>query len=378
MAAASILLQGGSGMRISEVEMLEANKLDPKTGLPDCLEIRTDDTGNIELFYAKGYLVKTTQSRAPAEWLIGVRVVGSDILPPPVKGICRVFEMALLLDPERKNPNLFLGSAQGSWEYFSGGVVVLDRTQHQGLQRAFAANYVGKHLLEQKDLIRTHAWRKSFAQFMFAFDPTLGPALSQHFKHLKIAMTMEAYVTNDPALLGYLDSERSMETARDLYELSTGRQAGAGSLAKEIGQHVHQLQQIIQGRSKRDAIEALHAFVDDHHIPFWFLEWGQCGINLAPNEAACHQEAGTTSWNNQAPNFEYRDLDVCAGCRRLLILRRHQHFWQDRRDRLMTAVQGLDESIGAVVRRALRKKLSQAEAILKAISKGGQPLEKSP
>lgn len=382
MAAASVLIQGAAGLRISEIEMLEASERDPAIGLPRCVQIRTDDTGTVELFYLNGFLVKTTNSRMPAEWLIGARVVGSTHLPPPVQAINRIFDIARILDdgrapgmPGAPVGRLFLGGTGGAWSYFKGEVSPLDRVQLQSLQRAFAANYVSRNLLDRLDILRTHAWRKSFAQFVFGVDQSLGPALSQHFKHLQIAMTMEAYVTNDPALLGYLESERAMETARDLYELSTGRQAGAGRLGKAITEHREQILALIDGKSEGEAVAALHGFVEVNQIPFWFLEWGSCGVALAPSEAACHKEAGTTSWRNLAPNFGYRDLDVCSGCSRLLVLRRHLPFWQARYNKLKAAFDGLDADTGAVFRAALRKKLSQAKAVVRALSPASSSVE---
>ena len=367
MAAASILIQGAAGLRISEIEMLEAEKIDEVTGLPDRIEVRVDDTSTIELFYLRGFLVKTTESRIPAEWLVGARVVGANHVPPPVLAVQRVYEVSRVVDVRTRSGRLFVGPAGGAWEYFAGKATPLTGPQMQSLQRAFAANYVERGLLERREILRTHGWRKSFAQFVFGVDATLGPALSQHFKHLQMAMTMEAYVTNDPSLLGYLDSERAMETARDLYEITTGRQAAAGRLGRQMAEHWQQFADLIAGKGEQEGIAVLHAFVLAHQVPFWFLEWGNCGVTFAPNEAACHREAGTTSWRNTTPNFGYRDLDVCAGCTRLLILRRHLPFWRDRYRRLKAAWDGLDESTGAVFRAALRKKLVQAKAVIRAL-----------
>jgi len=120
MAAASILIQGAAGLRVSEIEMLEAGNLDPATGLPDCISLRHDDTGMIELFYLKSFLVKTTASREPAEWLIGSRIVGASHLPPPVEAVVRLHEIASLLDPGRTLRRLFLGTAGSAWNYFTG------------------------------------------------------------------------------------------------------------------------------------------------------------------------------------------------------------------------------------------------------------------
>lgn len=368
MAAASILIQGAAGLRVSEIEMLEAKEKNPSTGLPDCVEVRPDDTGCIELFYLRGFLVKTTKSRMAADWLIGARIVGAKHLPPPVEAVCRIFELSQVLTPEGGLRRLFIGPSGGAWNYFTGASRPLDGFQIQNLQRAFAANYVNRNLLNNIEILRTHAWRKSFAQFVFSVDSTLGPALSQHFKHLHVAMTMEAYVTNDPILLGYLESERAMETARELYQISTGREAGAGQLGKALNEHREQIAALASGTNEREAVEALYAFVQAHHIPFWFLEWGNCGIALAPSEAACHKEAGTVSWRNIAPEFRYRDLDVCAGCSRLVILRRHLPFWKDRYDRLRETFEALDVDTGAVFRAAVRRKLGQAKAIVKAIT----------
>lgn len=368
MASASIVVQGSTGLRIGEIEALEARELNSTTGYPDCIDVRVDDTGSIELFYLKGWLIKSTAGREPADWLIGSRAVGTDFLPPPVLAVQRAFELSRILDRKAASGRLFVGAApSGIWALLSGEASALDRSQLQNLQRAFAANYVDRALLDNPELLRTHGWRKSFAQFVFGVDPTLAAALSQHFKHLSIAMTMEAYVTNDAALLGYLESERAMETARDLYEIATGKTAPAGRLGRDIQRHAEEIRAMVKGMEESKAIKRIYAYVSENQIVLWFLEWGACGIMLAPSEAACHAEAGTPSWRNVAPSFGYRDLDVCAGCSRLLILRRHADFWEERYRRLREAWDNHDDELGLVFRAALRKKVAQARAVLRAL-----------
>ncbi len=251
IGAASMMIQGSAGLRISEIEMLEAGGINNKTGLPDCIDVKVDDTSTIELFYLKGFLIKTTKAREPAEWLIGARVVGANHVPPPVLAVRRVYELSRIFGSDETGGRLFIGGTGGSWSALSGSSTLLEGNQIQARQRAFAATWVDRTLVDRTDVLRTHGWRKSFAQFVFNTDPSLGPALTQHFKHLSMAMTMEFYVTNDPALLGYLDSERSMETARDLYEISTGRVAPAGRLGGLITEHLEQIRLSLDHKSRR-------------------------------------------------------------------------------------------------------------------------------
>jgi hypothetical protein len=370
MGAASMMLQGSAGLRVSEIEMLQAGGLDEKTDLPDCVEVKVDDTSTIELFYLKGFLVKTTKVREHAEWLIGARVVGANHVPPPVLALQRVYELSRILGSRETGGRLFIGSAGGPWNYLIGNSKPLDGGQIQALQRAFAATWVDYALLDRTDVLRTHGWRKSFAQFIFNADPNLGPALTQHYKHLSMAMTMEFYVTNDPALLGYLDSERAMETARDLYEISTGRVAAAGRLGGLITDHLAQIKEIAKDKDREAVIAALYTYVGQNQIHFWFLEWGNCGIALAPQQAACHREAGTTSWRNLTPNFGYRDLDVCIGCSRLLVLKRHLPFWEERYARLRKAWDNMDADLSPAFKAAIHKKVLQSKAMIRALSDG--------
>lgn len=368
MGAASIMIQGSAGLRVSEIETLEANGINKKTGFPDCIECRVDDTSTIELFYLKGFLIKTTKAREPAEWLIGARVVEAGHIPPPVLAIQRVYELSRILGGRETGGCLFIGSTGGSWNYLLGESKILDGNQIQALQRAFAATWVDRAFIDRTDVLRTHGWRKSFAQFVYNADPSLGPALTQHYKHLSMAMTMEFYVSNDPGLLGYLDSERAMETARDLYEISTGNVAVAGRLGGLILNHLAQIKVIVEDKGREIAIAALYTYVHQNLIQFWFLEWGNCGIALAPQEAACHKEAGTSSWRNLAPNFGYRDLDVCVGCSRLLVLRRHLPFWEDRYRRLRKAWDNMDADLSPAFKLAIYRKVVQAKAMIRALS----------
>ena len=377
MGAASIIIQGSTGLRVSEIEMLEADGVNEKTGLPDCINIKIDDTSTIELFYLKGFLVKTTLAREKAEWLIGARIIGAKHVPPPVLALQRVYELSRSLGRGQTAGRLFTGSGGSVWNYLMGDSKPLNRIQIQALQRAFAATWVDRALATRTDVLRTHGWRKSFAQFIFNTDPSLGPALTQHYKHLSIAMTMEFYVTNDPALLGYLDSERAMGTARDLYEISTGRSAMAGRLGRQMKDHLAQIKDLVRNKPREAAISALYAYVSQNQISFWFLEWGNCGLTLSPQEAACHEEAGTTSWRNLAPNFGYRDLDVCVGCSRLLVLKRHLPFWEDRYAKLLKAWHDMDQDLSPAFKASIHKKVLQSKAMIRALS-GSRILDKAP
>jgi hypothetical protein len=78
--ACSIILQSETGMRANELCSLPAG-LDPKTGLPACIEMQLSKSGMLELFYLKGTLSKTRPTPESATWLLAARPRGSDVLP---------------------------------------------------------------------------------------------------------------------------------------------------------------------------------------------------------------------------------------------------------------------------------------------------------
>lgn len=81
-----------------------------------------------------------------------------------------------------------------------------------------------------------HQLRKSFARFVAKRDRTQLQALSEHFKHVSIAMTSKDYVGTDFDLHELVDEKGRSETASALERLLTSR-----SLAGRLGERISAL-----------------------------------------------------------------------------------------------------------------------------------------
>ncbi|MCK0071203.1 hypothetical protein [Kordiimonas laminariae] len=385
-ACTSIILQGLTGCRASEIAGFKANGRNADTLLPNCIRLAFDQSGKIEQFYLRGDLFKTTSRKESVEWLIGARPVGAKDLPPAVRAVKLAYDLSCLL---KTQPSEWDNSVEPSGESSlsietplfcqrknsARSIFMIESFDHwkplgiNSLLKAFCGQYVDARYLQGDRILRTHAWRKTFAQFIYALDPMLAPALSQHFKHLKIAMTMEAYITNDPVILDFMKSERARNSARVLYEISTGKKPAAGRMASRIEELRTFVESVSEEKPEDEIVQELATVLEKEHLSFWFLEWGSCGIAFNPLQANCHAESNTIKWSNISPNFKFRDLDVCMSCKRLLIMPEHKRFWQDRLDLLQKNKSFVDENIPSIQSNLIEKRLRQAQGIVKQLNK---------
>ena len=96
--ACSIVIQSETGLRVSELCGLEPG-IDQESGLPTNVRVRRSYSGLNEMFYVDGRLFKTVPTSERVEWLVGSRPVGSNEIPPPVRGLD---VLTRLLDPWRQ------------------------------------------------------------------------------------------------------------------------------------------------------------------------------------------------------------------------------------------------------------------------------------
>ena len=335
--ACIIVLQSHVGQRISEVLGLKAG-INQETGLPSCIVLRTSRTGLNTVFYLRG-LVSKIHSRE-MEWVIGARPTDSAYIPPPVRALA-VLEQ--LYQPWRElgeRDDLILSFTAGRGLPKSKTSIGRPYSSKIGLgQKDFLRRYVDLGVVgdnPEVDLyrdgraLRTHQWRKTFALYVIRTDSRMLPHISQHFKHLSLAMTEQGYIGNDPELIEAMDSVRQQLTARLFFEAATGKTTYAGHLATLIEEHRVMLAQLVQGKEATPAYLAVEKWVIENDLRIWFADHGKCLISLRPVLARCHQLGGTADWRNDRPNFELREPSVCAGCECFLIDGEHIEFWKQR------------------------------------------------
>ena len=343
--ACSIILQSETGMRANELCSLPSG-INPKTGLPACIEIRPSKSGMLELFYLKGTLSKMRPTPESATWLLAARPRGSDVLPNSVRAVDVIQK---LLQPFRDMADgkvreaLFVVFDIGEGFPKNGQTVsVLTIAILRKWQKRFVAAHVEwstvkatpdtqNYINSKGESLRTHQWRKTYAQFVFQVNPKLLPAIARQFKHLSIAMTEGAYINTNDALLKdvaehnlYRTTDKLLEFARRTAPKMEGRLAGL--LEKYQGE----LRTIIEGKSDNEARQAMLAWCSQRGLKLFFHGYGGCIPGLAPTEAECHKRAQTVHWANTAPNYATREPSVCTGCFLFMVGPESVEFWRDR------------------------------------------------
>lgn len=343
--AAVITIQSQVGLRVNEICGLNG-EWDEQSNLPACIEIRRSKTGINEIFYLHGWLSKTRTAKEPVEWVMGLRPVGSDYIPPAVHAtmiLQKLYrpwrEMA-----EKKRLIISFRHPRGVPRTPESTGPISGANLLHGL-KSFTLKYVdlsklpdtsalGEDLRPYKEsrgkCLRTHQWRKSWALYIFRTDTRMVSAIAQQFKHLSLAMTEQGYIGSDPNLITALNSTERQSAARFFYEAATGRRRVAGNIAKLIEVHRRDLNSIFHDKSRRDAMAAMEQWIIDQDLRIWFSDHGKCLIGLKPTSARCHEVAGTQHWARTRPNFETREPSVCAGCSCYAIDGDNGPFWVKR------------------------------------------------
>jgi integrase len=343
--ACSIILQSETGMRANELCSLPAGT-NPETGLPACVEMRLSKSGMLELFYLKGTLSKTRPTPESATWLLAARPRGSDTLPNSVRAADVIQK---LLQPFREmadgkgREGLFVVfNTNDGFPTDGQGVTTLTTDILLNWQKRFAAAHIDwaivkatpdtqKYINSKGECLRTHQWRKTYAQFVFQVNPKLLPAIARQFKHLSIAMTEGAYINTNDALLKDVAEHNLYRTTDRLLEFARGTAPKMeGRLARMLEKYQGELGTIIKGKNDIEARQAMLAWCSQRSLKLFFHGYGGCIPGLAPTEAECHKRAQTVHWANTAPNHSTREPSVCTGCFLFMVGPESVEFWRDR------------------------------------------------
>jgi hypothetical protein len=374
LMACVIVLQSHVGQRISEIMGLKAG-MNPETGLPSCIVLRTSRTGLNTVFYLKGLVSKIHSKEM--EWVIGARPADSHYLPPPVR--------ALIVLEQLFHPWRELGERDDLIVSFCAnrglpkGKNSVGRPYSQNInlgQKDFLRRYVDLGILgddpevdiyRDGQALRTHQWRKTFALYVIRTDSRMLPHISQHFKHLSLAMTEQGYIGNDPELIEAMGMVRQQLTAKLFFEAATGKTAYAGHMANLIEEHRAMLAQLVKDKSAAPAYRAVEAWVIENDLRIWFADHGKCLIRLLPEAARCHQLFGTTDWRNDRPHFAFQVPSICVGCECFLIDGEHIEYWKQRYHSNQDAVINAERIGRGDEFYVARQRARQSAAILRAL-----------
>lgn len=376
-SAALIVLQSSSGIRISEVVGLKAG-YNTYSGLPNCIEIARSRTGTNDIYYLKG--LETKISGQIRKWVIGLKPIDSSEVPPTVRAIQVLFDLFKPWRKLGKRSELIVGFCKPKG--LPRDIESISAPSSSRLlinQKSFMMNHVSinweklpskrgvaKFRTQKHEALTTHAWRSTFALFVFRTNPSLLAAVSQHFKHVSLMMTEQNYIKNDPELLETFDSVRIQQTVSLFADFRNGKRNATGGASKILTENKEEIPDSKPHGEDHQRTQ-IEKWVVENDLRIWFSEEGKCLIGLSPDEAECHRLGESIHWSNQEPNYKTRCASVCVGCKCFLVDHEHLEFWRNRRDKnretyKTACATGYAKDFTLALRRA-----QQSETILKAI-----------
>jgi integrase len=361
--ACVITLQAFVGMRISEVCGLQAYPLDPKTNLPACVEIRPSLSGHHDIFYVKGRLFKTTEIEQEVTWVAGMRPRGTDYLPPPIRAL---IILERLFKPWRDLGNykdliVYFKSLRGTPKAPSSEEAIKIPSLSNG-QREWIKRYVKlpAHFADWR--ITSHQWRKSFALYTIRTDNRMLAAVSQHFKHVSLLMTEQAYIGSDIELLGIRKEMVIQETIRILWEVTTGKTSAGGKMAEMIRERAEEIRTKLAGQDDAEQRKVIEGLVRSTDVRVWSCDWGWCFFR--PETSRCHIQQPGRRLLAVKPNDATRNPSICCECSNLITTQEHVPFWVERRTKWQNQLEAHQKNGSEEFVLIARDRVKQCDSVL--------------
>ena len=381
--ACLIVIMGFTGVRISEAVSPDVGyRVILNDVLPSCVEVATSKSGLSNHYMLHGLLSKAQERPTPESWLIGSRPKFAATEPATVRAV-RVLE--LLYKPWRDfaseplaRTRLFVGFVRRGLPRSPASVIAVTSQRLRDDMKAFAADarlvdLTGLHeaakskpllapYARDPKIIRPHQWRKTFMRYAMRTDPKMTPAVSQHFKHYTVAMTERDYGPKDIQMLQEADSARARSTGNALRRIIEGKSRPVARMDKAIALAADQWRELAPDGASDD--KAFTAVAIDQDLRIWYADHGRCLVALRPDQARCHQRAGTKGWRHARPNVTTRTPSLCAGCANFLLHEGSADFWRTRYVRHQRAYL---QSRGEPGFEIVRRRAEQSAAFLRAL-----------
>ena len=351
--ACLITIMGVTGVRISEAVSPEVEpRIIINEILPSCIEVETSKSGLSDHFLLKGLLSKAQERPTPEKWLIGARPKLTGVEPPALRAV-RVLE--LLYSPWRRfasdplaRRRLFTGFLARGLPRDPGTVSTVTSHRLRLDMKAFVGDpryvdlsglaaaapskpelvpYLATDKAKVGACIRPHQWRKTFMRYAMRTDPRMAPAVSQHFKHYTVALTERDYGPKDAKFLQQADSTRARSTGVALRRILEGKSRPIARLDKAIAIAKDQWAALVPDGAAMDD-DGFTALAIDEDLRIWDAEHGRCLIALQPDEARCHERAGTAGWRHARPNRLTRTPSLCLGCANFSVHDGTARYWR--------------------------------------------------
>jgi hypothetical protein len=349
--------------------------------------VKRSISGMTELFFLRSLLKKGHTTPIQEDWLAGARPIGSPFIPGPVKAIwClqRLFDSWRGIASDEVSRWLLVNMRSSHALPVNGTSIVHSSSSViRTAQRNFISRNVDLSMLPDKsklgeDLtlyrdskgqcLQTYQWRKSYAMYVIRTDRRMTAAIATQFKHASVAITEEAYFSNNPDLLRERNSQQSRAAARFMYQRMVGEEPSAGRVAKLFDKYADLIREVIGDTNSPEGIKQLQEWCERRNIRAFWSPPGKCFISVAPLESECHKVAGTLHWSVREPNFGTRTPDLCAGCACFGIDLEHSDFWMERYVENATAWRDVKQTKLAPGFRVIRHRAEVAENILRLLA----------
>lgn len=354
-AACLITIMGFTGVRISEAVSPEVEpRVIINDVLPSCVEVEPSKSGLSDHFMLKGLLSKAQERPTPEKWLMGARPKLTGAEPPALRAVC---VLELLYAPWRRFASDPLAQRRLFTGFLARGLprdpdTVGTATSHRlrldmkafvgdpryvelsGLAAAARSKpelvpYLATETAKVGACIRPHQWRKTFMRYAMRTDPRMAPAVSQHFKHYTVALTERDYGPKDAKFLQQADSTRARATGVALRRILEGKSRPIARLEKAIALAKDQWASLVPDGAAMDD-DGFTALAINEDLRIWDAEHGRCLVALQPDEARCHERAGTAGWRHARPNRLTRTPSLCLGCANFSVHDGSVGYWRRR------------------------------------------------
>ncbi len=380
-AAAAIIIQQSSGMRVNEVVSLRSGWRED--GTPACLEDRIVASGATVVTVLIGSISKVNDGVPEYhEWIVGAAPNLGPHIPKPEIPVRRAVDVLLrLTDPLRQFPDtpedvasaLFLTPVVGLARSGENVTKLAGSTINKRYKSFLATElsdvlaalpddspklvqdgWLGKWRETNGDIISSHMLRKLFANFAYSSDPTLLEAIRDQYGHVNVAMTM-GYAKNKQQIRELNGMEAEMAVQSIIQIMSSSSLAGRGADEIETSDEWTELKTEFMDASTKEKPDV---------VKRWMLRTGRlmeaslqdiedgktitrhvsksaisndahalcASISTSAQNMQCRIAGNTTHWMNDGlgPDKSHRTLSACLGCiNGIITSNMHGPYWRN-------------------------------------------------